>query len=98
MVLEARCINCRSCSIGIGMRPCKFPGSSQSMWILDESSVELGIGLHGEAGIARMQVRCKRDCRSATLEVPSENCLNLIFKVMSQLSPLHRFNGTMIGG
>uniref|UniRef100_A0A0A9W860 Triokinase/FMN cyclase n=2 Tax=Lygus hesperus TaxID=30085 RepID=A0A0A9W860_LYGHE len=55
MVLEARCINCRTCSMGIGMRPCKYPGHNQTMWMLDETSVEVGIGLHGEAGLGRLQ-------------------------------------------
>lgn len=38
-------------SAGIGLRPCTLPGSRQPGFVIEEGTMELGIGHHGEPGV-----------------------------------------------
>lgn len=42
-------------TIGVCMSPCSIPGFGESFH-LDEDEMELGLGIHGEAGVQRMKV------------------------------------------
>lgn len=42
-------------SIGLSLTPCSIPGSGPN-FKLDDDEVELGLGVHGEAGVTRMKV------------------------------------------
>ena len=43
-------------TMGLAIRPCTLPGSLQPLLKLDEGSVELGVGVHGEAGARTTKV------------------------------------------
>ncbi|NXF12904.1 TKFC cyclase, partial [Smithornis capensis] len=42
-------------TLGLSLSPCSIPGSKPSFW-LAEDEMELGLGIHGEAGVHRMKV------------------------------------------
>lgn len=40
-------------SLGVAISPCTVPGASKPSFSLDEGEMEIGMGIHGEAGITR---------------------------------------------
>ena len=42
--------------MGVSLSPCSVPGSKPSFH-LEEDEMELGLGIHGEAGAERTKVR-----------------------------------------
>jgi len=40
-------------SLGVAISPCTVPGASKPSFSLDEGEMEIGMGIHGEAGIRR---------------------------------------------
>lgn len=40
-------------TVGVGVSPCRRPGENEPMFELEEDTIEIGIGNHGEAGIER---------------------------------------------
>ena len=43
-------------TIGLSLSPCSVPGRGPS-FTLQADEMELGLGIHGEAGVRRMKVR-----------------------------------------
>lgn len=43
-------------TIGLSLSPCVIPGSKASFHLADDE-MELGLGIHGEAGVRRVKVR-----------------------------------------
>ena len=43
-------------TIGLSLSPCSVPGSGPSFQLATDE-MELGLGIHGEAGVRRMKVR-----------------------------------------
>ncbi|XP_024081126.1 uncharacterized protein LOC112126379 [Cimex lectularius] len=52
LVVEGRCISCRMCSFGLAIKPCYLPCSAEPLWTIDDDQIEIGVGVHGEAGLA----------------------------------------------
>jgi phosphoenolpyruvate---glycerone phosphotransferase subunit DhaK len=45
--------NARTHTIGVGLGPCTVPASGQPTFQLPEGTMDVGMGIHGEAGMAR---------------------------------------------
>lgn len=43
-------------TIGLALAACSTPGSSGPLFSLQHDEMELGLGLHGEAGVKRVKV------------------------------------------
>jgi len=44
-------------TIGLALKPCSTPGSAGPLFTIAEDEMELGLGLHGEAGVKRIKVQ-----------------------------------------
>jgi phosphoenolpyruvate---glycerone phosphotransferase subunit DhaK len=53
VVAAARHANSRSHTAGVGLGPCIVPTAGRSTFDLPEGSMDIGMGVHGEAGIRR---------------------------------------------
>ncbi|WP_127142997.1 dihydroxyacetone kinase subunit DhaK [Pelagibacterium montanilacus] len=47
----------RTRTIGVALSPCQVPGSDRPSFTLGENEIEMGMGIHGEPGIWRDQLR-----------------------------------------
>ncbi len=54
-------------TIGLSLGPCIVPGRSQPSFVLGEDEMELGLGVHGEAGVKRVKVGTAKDSVNAML-------------------------------
>ena len=59
-------------SLGVAISPCTVPGTGKPSFILGDNEMEIGMGIHGEAGI-------KREERKSADEV-TEDMMKLLFK------------------
>jgi len=59
-------------TLGVAISPCTVPGAEKPSFSLNEDEMEIGMGIHGEAGI-------KREKRKSADEV-TEDMMNLLFK------------------
>jgi phosphoenolpyruvate---glycerone phosphotransferase subunit DhaK len=64
----AREVNERSRSFGIALSPCIVPAAGKPTFELDDTEVELGIGIHGEPGRTRGTLRPARELAAAALD------------------------------
>ncbi|BER91681.1 dihydroxyacetone kinase subunit DhaK [Atrimonas thermophila] len=55
-------------SMGVALSPCTLPGSTQPSFTLDEDQIEIGIGIHGEAGVRREKLQPARELTQKLLE------------------------------
>uniref|UniRef100_A0A0B7AWN0 Triokinase/FMN cyclase n=1 Tax=Arion vulgaris TaxID=1028688 RepID=A0A0B7AWN0_9EUPU len=60
MVAALNSITARMGTIGLSLSPCSVPGSGPS-FTLQSDEMELGLGVHGEAGVQRMKVQSAHD-------------------------------------
>jgi len=44
-------------TIGVALSPCQVPGSDRPSFVLGENEIEMGMGIHGEPGIWRDQLK-----------------------------------------
>lgn len=44
-------------TLGICLTPCTVPGSEKPLFILGDHQMELGVGIHGEAGVLKINVK-----------------------------------------
>jgi phosphoenolpyruvate---glycerone phosphotransferase subunit DhaK len=81
----ARRVNERSRSFGVALSSCTPPAAGRPIFDLPEGEIELGIGIHGEPGRRREQMRSAHEIVEATLEAilsdlkPSEGACVLPF-------------------
>jgi dihydroxyacetone kinase len=61
-------------TLGVAISPCTVPGADKPSFTLGENEMEIGMGIHGEAGI-------KREKRKSADEV-TQNMLDLLFEDM----------------
>ncbi len=54
-------------TMGIALNPCTVPGNPNPSFTLAENEIEVGIGIHGEAGIRREHIRPVRELVGATV-------------------------------
>lgn len=59
-------------TLGVAISPCTVPGAEKPSFSLNKDEMEIGMGIHGEAGI-------KREKRKSADEV-TEDMMNLLFK------------------
>lgn len=59
-------------TLGVAISPCTVPGAEKPSFSLNEDEMEIGMGIHGEAGI-------KREKRKSADKV-TEDMMNLLFK------------------
>jgi dihydroxyacetone kinase-like protein len=64
----AREVNERSRSFGIALRPCIVPAAGKPTFELDDTEVELGIGIHGEPGRTRGPLRPAGELAAVALD------------------------------
>ncbi len=64
----ARRVNERARSFGIALSSCTPPAAGKPMFDLPDGEIELGIGIHGEPGRRREQMRSAREIVEVTLE------------------------------
>jgi dihydroxyacetone kinase-like protein len=64
----ARRVNERSRSFGVALSSCTPPASGKPMFDLPEGQIELGIGIHGEPGRRREEIRSAKEIVEVTLE------------------------------
>uniref|UniRef100_A0A7V4WKP5 Dihydroxyacetone kinase subunit DhaK n=1 Tax=Candidatus Caldatribacterium saccharofermentans TaxID=1454753 RepID=A0A7V4WKP5_9BACT len=55
-------------TMGIALGPCTLPGSQSPSFVLDKEEIEIGIGIHGEAGIQRERILPARKLVERVLE------------------------------
>ncbi|XP_052272515.1 triokinase/FMN cyclase-like isoform X1 [Dreissena polymorpha] len=48
-------------TIGLALKPCSTPGSTGPLFTVPEDEMELGLGLHGEAGVKRVKLMSAKD-------------------------------------
>ena len=61
-------------TIGVAISPCTVPGAEKPSFSLDEADMEIGMGIHGEAGIRRG--------RRKSADAATEEMLDLLFADM----------------
>src|SRR6266571_3178149 len=61
-------VNERSRSFGIALSPCIVPAAGKPTFELDDTEVELGIGIHGEPGRTRGTLRPARELVAVALD------------------------------
>src|SRR4030081_716403 len=76
VVSVARRVNERARSFGVALSSCTPPASGKPIFDLPEGEIELGIGIHGEPGRRREQLRTARE----TVEV-------MLDAILSDLKP-----------
>ena len=54
-------------SMGVALGPCTVPAAGQPGFTLAETEMELGLGIHGEKGVARLALRPARELVEAIL-------------------------------
>jgi len=59
-------------TLGVAISPCTVPGAEKPSFLLNEDEMEIGMGIHGEAGI-------RREKRKSADEV-TEDMMDLLFK------------------
>ncbi|MCK4529498.1 dihydroxyacetone kinase subunit DhaK [candidate division WOR-3 bacterium] len=59
-------------TLGVAISPCTVPGAEKPSFSLNEDEMEIGMGIHGEAGI-------KREKRKSADEI-TEDIMNLLFE------------------
>src|SRR5438552_4566873 len=64
----AREVNDRSRSLGMALTSCVVPAAGKPTFDLAESEIEMGIGIHGEPGRARVALAPARDLAAAALD------------------------------
>ncbi len=64
----AREVNERSRSFGVALSPCVSPAAGKPAFELGDSEIELGIGIHGEAGRRRGPMRSARELAAVALD------------------------------
>ena len=64
----ARRVNDRARSFGVALSSCTPPASGKPIFDLPDGEIELGIGIHGEPGRRREQVRTAREIVEVALE------------------------------
>ncbi|TLP45914.1 bifunctional sugar-binding transcriptional regulator/dihydroxyacetone kinase subunit DhaK [Cohaesibacter sp. CAU 1516] len=57
----ARKANERTCTFGVALEPCSMPETRRPTFLLGETEMEVGVGVHGEPGIARQAVMTADD-------------------------------------
>jgi dihydroxyacetone kinase-like protein len=81
----ARRVNERARSFGVALSSCTPPASGKPIFDLPDGEIELGIGIHGEPGRRREQIRSAREIAEVALEAvlsdlePSEGARVLAF-------------------
>jgi phosphoenolpyruvate---glycerone phosphotransferase subunit DhaK len=81
----ARRVNARARSFGVALSSCTPPASGKPIFDLPDGEIELGIGIHGEPGRRREQIRSAREIAEVALEAvlsdlePSEGARVLPF-------------------
>jgi phosphoenolpyruvate---glycerone phosphotransferase subunit DhaK len=78
----ARRVNERSRSFGVALSSCTPPAAGKPIFDLPDGEIELGIGIHGEPGRRREQIRTAHEIVEVTLE--------------AILSDLHPGDGAMV--
>ncbi|MGO7273555.1 dihydroxyacetone kinase subunit DhaK, partial [Rhizobium ruizarguesonis] len=53
----ARHANARTYSMGVALSPCSLPQTLRPIFLMGEGEMEIGMGLHGEPGVAREPLR-----------------------------------------
>jgi len=92
----ARHVNERARSFGIALSSCTPPAAGKPIFELPEGEIELGIGIHGEPGRRRENIRTAREIVEVTLEAilsdlkPSEGArvLPFVFDAVSFLGSM----------
>jgi phosphoenolpyruvate---glycerone phosphotransferase subunit DhaK len=64
----ARRVNEKSRSFGVAVSSCTPPAAGKPMFDLPEGQIELGIGIHGEPGRRREEIRSAKEIVEVTLE------------------------------
>src|SRR5438270_446634 len=64
----ARQVNQRARSFGVALSSCTPPAAGKPIFDLPEGEIELGIGIHGEPGRRREQIRTAREIVEVSLE------------------------------
>jgi len=67
MVSELNRIKSRMGTMGVSLSPCSVPGSGPSFTLKDDE-MELGLGVHGEAGVRRVKVMSAKDTVKAMID------------------------------
>ena len=62
-------VNERSRSFGVALSACTIPAAGKPTFELDDSEIELGIGIHGEPGRRRVALTTARELAAAALDV-----------------------------
>jgi dihydroxyacetone kinase-like protein len=53
----ARHANARTYTMGVALSPCSLPQTLRPNFLIGEGEMEIGMGIHGEPGVAREQLR-----------------------------------------
>ncbi len=55
-------------SMGMAMSPCVLPAVGKPGFILEDDEIEIGMGIHGEPGVERTQVKTAKETAKILLE------------------------------
>ncbi|MCL8207084.1 MAG: dihydroxyacetone kinase subunit DhaK [Actinomycetia bacterium] len=64
----ARRANAATHTIGVALSPCEIPGTGRPSFTLPAGEMEIGMGIHGEAGIERGPLRPAREVAALLVE------------------------------
>ncbi len=59
----------RISTVGFAFSPCKIPGRTAPVFQIGEDEMELGMGIHGEPGIARTQLKSSAEVSAEVVEM-----------------------------
>jgi len=54
-------------TMGVGLTPCTVPAAGKAGFSLGDNEIELGLGIHGEAGVSKSEVKSSRELVEALL-------------------------------
>jgi len=55
-------------SMGMAMTPCVLPGVGKAGFVLGENEIEIGMGIHGEPGVERTDIKTSKELAKILLE------------------------------
>ena len=63
----ARLANERTRSVGVGLAPCMLPTAAEPTFEIADGEIDIGMGLHGEAGVSRTALMAADDVADTLL-------------------------------
>ncbi len=68
--------NARTYTVGIALEPCSMPDTRRPSFVLGDNDIEIGVGVHGEPGVARQKLGTADDAADLMID-----------RILSEMNP-----------